>query len=178
MANAQRAFTTRYGARVRVLQTIATFFPAMTEEEVRQNPPPTFETAAVWDTGATGTVITRKVAEALGLKPIGVTEVNHAAGSSMMNEYLVNVALPNGVIFQGVRVTEASLAGIEALIGMDIIASGDFAVTHCNENGGTTLSFCVPSAEEIDFVPRANQDIVRKEGNRQQRRAIKKKKRR
>lgn len=174
MADAQRAFTVRYGARVRVLQTIVTIFPAMTAEEARLTPPQTYETAAVWDTGATGTVITKNVADALGLKPIGVTEVNHAAGSSMMNEYLINVSLPNGVIFQGVRVTEGVLAGIDVLIGMDIIASGDFAVTHCNEEGGTTMSFCVPSSEEIDFVPRAQEDIVAKTGNRAARRAFKK----
>lgn len=160
---------------MRVLQTIVTIFPAMTEEEALKNPPQIFETAAVWDTGATGTVITKKVADHLGLKPIGVTQVNHAAGSSMMNEYLVNVSLPNGVVFQGLRVTEGGLTGIEALIGMDIIASGDFAVTHCNDNGGTTMSFCVPSSEEIDFVPRAGEDEVRKTGNREARRALKKK---
>lgn len=156
------------------MQTPVTIFPAMSEEEARANPPPTVQTAAVWDTGATGTVITKKIADALGLKPIGVTIVNHAAGSSPMNEYFVNVSLPNGVIFQGVRVTEGVLAGIDALIGMDIIASGDFAVTHCNDNGGTTMSFCVPSSEEIDFVPRAQEDVVRKTGNRQERRSLKK----
>jgi hypothetical protein len=35
--------------------------------------------------------------------------------------------------------------GIDVLIGMDIIGSGDFSVTH--HNGNTTFSFCCPSAE-------------------------------
>ena len=85
--------------------------------------------------------------------------------------------LPSNVIFEGLRVTEGILAGTEVLIGMDIIASGDFAVTHCNEDGGTTMSFCVPSVQEIDFVTRARTDEVGKIGNREARRASKKKKR-
>jgi hypothetical protein len=40
--------------------------------------------------------------------------------------------------------------GIDVLIGMDIIGSGDFSVTH--HNGKTTFSFCCPSLREIDFV--------------------------
>jgi preprotein translocase subunit SecA len=36
------------------------------------------------------------------------------------------------------------------LIGMDIIARGDFAVT--NYDGKTVFSFRMPSVEQIDFV--------------------------
>ncbi len=174
----QRAFTTRYAGRVRVLKTeVGIFFP-LSQEEIQKTKPNVRPCVAVWDTGATGTVITKSVAESLGLKPIGVTEVFHAQGKSLTNEYLVNVALPNGVVIGGVRVTEGVLAECEVLIGMDVIGMGDFAVTNSNANGGTTLSFCIPSAGEIDFVPRAREDEILRTGNRAARRALNRKKKR
>lgn len=173
----QRAFTIRYGGRVRVLKTDVGIFLPISREEAQLNPPHVRPCTAVWDTGATGTVITKQVAEELGLKAIGITEVYHAQGSGLTNEYLVNVALPSGVIIPGVRVTEGVLASCDVLIGMDIIAMGDFAVTNVNAQGGTTLSFCIPSVDEIDFVPRSREEEIRRNGNREARRALKKKKR-
>ncbi|MDO6761749.1 retropepsin-like aspartic protease [Tamlana sp. 2_MG-2023] len=106
---------------------------------------------AIWDTGATGTVITSKVATELGLKPTGLVTSNHAGGSSQVPTYLVNIYLPNGIRVQGVRVIEAVLSGnTEILIGMDIISLGDFAFT--NVNGEACFSFRIPSIKQIDYV--------------------------
>jgi uncharacterized protein YchJ len=66
------------------------------------------------------------------------------------NAYLVNIYLPNQVALIGVRVLEASISGADVLLGMDIIAHGDFAIS--NYNGKTTWSFRVPSGDDIDFV--------------------------
>lgn len=173
----QRAFTIRYGGRVRVLKTEVGIFCPSSEEEAKPVTPQVKPCIAIWDTGATGTVVTKQVADELGLKPIGITEVYHAQGKGLTNEYLVNVALLNGVVIPGVRVTEGILAGCDVLIGMDIIAMGDFAVTNANSNGGTTFSFCIPSVAEIDFVPRSRDDETRRKGNRDARRALKKKRR-
>lgn len=171
----QRAFTIRYGGRVNVLKTEVGIFLPISREEIEQAAPKVHPCIAVWDTGANGTVITKQVADELGLKPIGITEVYHAQGKGLTSEYLVNVALPSGVIVPGVRVTEGMLAGCDVLIGMDIIGMGDFAVTNANSHGGTTLSFCIPSVAEIDFVPRSRDDEIRRTGNRNARRALKKK---
>jgi hypothetical protein len=46
-------------------------------------------------------------------------------------------------------VTEADLKDADLLIGMDIIRSGDFAVS--NYQNRTIFSFRCPSLEEIDF---------------------------
>lgn len=173
----QRAFTIRYGGRVTVLKTEIGIFLPVSRKEMEQKTPQVRPCIAVWDTGANGTVITKQVADELGLKAIGITEVYHAQGKGLTNEYLVNVALLNGVIIPGVRVTEGVLAGCDVLIGMDIIGMGDFAVTHTNSQGGTTMSFCIPSVEEIDFVPRSRESEIRRVGNREARRALKKKKR-
>lgn len=104
----------------------------------------------LWDTGASGTVITKKIVDDLGLKPIGKTKVYHADGESIVNVYYINIFLPNQVAFKFVKVTEGKLGGTDVLIGMDIISRGDFAVT--NFSGKTTFTFRVPSLEEIDFV--------------------------
>ena len=110
---------------------------------------------AIWDTGATGSVITQSVVDACGLRPTGMATVHHADGESVQETYLVNIGLPNRVAYPGVRVTKARLlVDADVLIGMDIISTGDFAVT--NLDGLTKFSFRVPSLEHIDFVADAS----------------------
>jgi predicted aspartyl protease len=104
----------------------------------------------LWDTGATGTVISKAVVDKLELKPIGKSKVFHANGESIVNVYAINLFLPNQVGFQFVRVTEGVLNGFDLLIGMDIITIGDFSIS--NVGGKTTFSFRVPSVKEVDFV--------------------------
>lgn len=114
---------------------------------------------ALWDTGATGSVITHKVVDECGLKPIGRANIHHAQGTSTALVYLVSIYLPNQVCFPSLRVTEGDLAGdIEALIGMDIIGQGDFAVS--NMGGKTTFTFRMPSLEQIDFVKQKHSSTV------------------
>lgn len=115
------------------------------------NPPPQKrEYAAVWDTGATGSVITQRVADELGLAPTGICRVHGIEGESETETYLVNIMLPNGVMFHGLKVTRAKLTGFDILIGMDVIAAGDFAVT--NFDAKTVMTFRVPSKVKIDFA--------------------------
>lgn len=107
---------------------------------------------AIWDTGATSTVITRKVVDECSLKPIGMTQ-SHTAGGKIDNcpVYLVSVFLPNFVVFHNLRVVEGQINDNEnILIGMDIICNGDFAITH--HNGKTKFTYRYPSVESIDFV--------------------------
>ncbi|MDG0887849.1 retropepsin-like aspartic protease [Paracholeplasma manati] len=105
---------------------------------------------AIWDTGATSSAITPKVAADLKLSPIGQATVHTANGSTQTNVYVVDILLPNNIWVSDVKVTEAPIVGADALIGMDIILLGDFAVT--NQNNRTTFSFIIPSIKEIDFV--------------------------
>jgi predicted aspartyl protease len=105
---------------------------------------------AIWDTGATGTVITQKIIDACGLKPVGMTMVSGIHGDKPSEIFIVNVELPNAVGFHSVQVTKGEIRGADMLIGMDIISTGDFAVT--NKNGQTIFSFRCPSMEHIDFV--------------------------
>ncbi|MCU0782769.1 MAG: retroviral-like aspartic protease family protein [Verrucomicrobia bacterium] len=106
---------------------------------------------AIWDTGATNSVISQKVVDACGLKPIGMAIVHTGNGSRNSEVYFVNIILPNGVRCSNVRVTKGDMAqDTHLLIGMDIIGVGDFAVTH--KDGKTCFSFRCPSTERIDFV--------------------------
>jgi len=105
---------------------------------------------AIWDTGATGTVINQKVINECGLKPIGIAEVSTANEKRLSSVYLVSIFLPNRVSFPQLRVTEGTISEADVLIGMDIMTRGDFAVT--NSDGRTTFSYRWPSAERIDFV--------------------------
>ena len=168
-----------------MLTTEVGVFLPITKEEATTNTPPIKTYICIWDTGATNSVITKKVVDDLGLKPIGLTEVNHAGGKSIQNVYFVNVILPDNVVVSQVRVTEGKLIAPDnipeqkrpqVLIGMDIISMGDFAVT--NANGKTVLSFRTPPVGEIDFIPTVQASNVMESGNRKQRRAMEAKMRR
>ena len=110
---------------------------------------------AVWDTGATATVITEKVVSECVLKESGETELHGVLGSETTPTYLVDVFLPNKVRVVEVTVAKAPLTGdSEILVGMDIIGTGDFAVS--SYKGKTSFSFRIPSMEQIDFLPPEN----------------------
>ena len=144
------AFTTAYDGLSKVLENKV----RITEAFDPQNSPPLAsvkEFTGLWDTGATNSVITQRVVDDCQLKPTGVTTVNHAQGSSLTETYLVGIMLPNRLVFPQLRVTKGDLVGDpDVLIGMDVIGSGDFAVT--NLGNKTVFSFRAPSAERIDFV--------------------------
>ena len=109
------------------------------------------EFEAIWDTGATGCVITQGVVDACGLISTGRQKVTGVHGESEVDTFLVNIFLPNEVGFSGVPVTIGNLGeNADVLIGMSIINRGDFAVT--NVNAITKFSFRVPSEANIDFV--------------------------
>jgi uncharacterized protein YchJ len=112
------------------------------------------QTTALWDTGASHSVITKSTATALGLIPTAMTRLTHAGGVSDVNSYLVNLYLPNSVMIHTVRVSEIEDKDFGVLVGMDIITFGDFAITNVNNN--TKVSFRYPSLEEIDYVVASN----------------------
>ncbi len=117
------------------------------------------EFEGLWDTGATGSVITDRVAKACGLQPISMTEVHGVGGIHTSNVYLVNIILPNKLMYYEVRVTEGNLPnGTDLLFGMDIISTGDFSVTNMKEN--TVFSFRQPSQHHIDYVESDNKNLL------------------
>lgn len=116
--------------------------------------PNTFK--ALWDTGATHTVITQAVVDRCGLIPTGMTHVSGVHGTAMVETYLANIMLPNSVGFHSLRVTKGIFGQVDfdILIGMDIIAQGDFTISH--PDGKTQFSFSHPSAFDLDLVKLAH----------------------
>lgn len=150
------AFTVKYTGITNRLITEIGLRPAHDPSVPFSNLPPLYKTGALWDTGATASVITQNTAQAMKLTPVGSTLVNHAGGTSPSRTYLVNITLPNNVNVAGVLVTEChDVAGnFGAIIGMDIIAKGDFSLT-CAD-GKSTMSFRIPSISEMDYVKEAD----------------------
>lgn len=113
---------------------------------------------AIWDTGATCSVISNLVVQELNLKPIGKTQMFHADGQTTVNVYYIDILLPNKVAFSALRVTEGKLNNTDVLIGMDIISQGDFAIT--SAQGKTTFSFQLPSTHHTDYVAEFNHNHI------------------
>lgn len=143
------------------IETAIDFCEGFDPAAISPQQPPAFVSGfkAIWDTGATNTVITQKVVDDCKLQPIGMALVHGVHGSEQAETYLVNVRLPNTVAFANVQVTKGQITGADALIGMDIIRSGDFAIT--NTNGKTVMSFRIPSQVCIDFVKEHNDALAK-----------------
>lgn len=149
MESASKSFTLKSNGTLRVLKTPCGVCQAFDPLSGAQHPK-VEQFTGLWDTGATGTVISKSCASKLGLKPISKAKVYHANGEAIVNVYAINLFLPNQVGFQFIKVTEGVLNGTDLLIGMDIISRGDFAIT--NLGGKTVFSFRVPSEGKLDFV--------------------------
>jgi hypothetical protein len=153
------AFTVTFKARVNSIHTEVLVSEAYDPADPNATKIPHHKVKALWDTGATRSVITEETAKALGLTPTGVAQVGHAGGSSMMNTYLVNILLPNRVGIPGVQVSECKGIpnSVGALIGMDIIGRGDFSVT--NADNSTVMSYRLPSVKHIDYVAESKEPL-------------------
>ena len=93
MENPSKAFTLQSnGGLLRVLKTDCGVCPAF-DPLSNQVHPKVEKFTGLWDTGATGTVISARCAVKLGLKPIGKTKVFHADGESIVNIYAINLFL-------------------------------------------------------------------------------------
>lgn len=120
-----------------------------------------FETVALWDTGATNTCISQGLVSKLNLIPTGRKTVCTPSGQAIQSTYLVDIDLPNNVHIQQIPVfgSELDSQGIGVLIGMDIICRGDFSVS--NFKGVTTFTFRMPSIKKTDYVAEINAENIR-----------------
>ena len=142
--------TTRYRGRVREIVSDVTF---STPSTLGITAPKELKVKALWDTGATDCMISETLAFSLGLFPVGRARVFGIHDSEILNEYVVDIIITDQLSFEKriVTATEAFSSDCQALIGMDIIGEGGFAITRGLE-GDTTMSFVVPCTQEIDFV--------------------------
>jgi len=108
---------------------------------------------SIWDTGATHTTISQRLAQFLNLTPVGFTDTHTANGTARCPVHFVDVRFESGLYFHKIPVLTSNLMTTDVLIGTDIISQGDFSVTNCN--GKTIITFGVPSIKCHDYVAEA-----------------------
>lgn len=106
---------------------------------------------ALWDTGASCSLISARVAKVLGLESVGKTGVSgYNRGIDVKDTYLVHIGLPTRDIVTNIKAMECDSEEYDVVIGMDVIEKGDFAIT--NSNDEVKFSFQIPSSADIDFT--------------------------
>ena len=126
------------------------------------------ETMALWDSGASHSSISDRLASKLGLKAVSRGLVIHSGGSHYRNIYLIDILLPKAPSTLRLPVSEfIAPEEFDFILGMDIITLGDFAIT--NYGGQTSCSFCIPPRARLDFdllppSPSGFSDAVMAEG--------------
>lgn len=110
------------------------------------------EVNALWDTGATRTCISERLATNLGLMADGQETLRVADGCEIQsNVYSVQMTMGKFTI-DFIRICELpyDANSYDVIIGMDIMTKGDMSII--NFNGTTVLSFREPSLETINYV--------------------------
>lgn len=145
------SLTIKYSGLATAIITDANISEAYNPEDPPNSLPLNKIFKALWDTGATGTVISEKAASKLDLVPSGKKWIQHAGGKEEKNTYLINLNLPSGLTILGIQATEYPSANQhDIIIGMDVINKGDFSIT--NVDAKTWMSFRIPSIQSIDYV--------------------------
>ncbi|MDE0471628.1 MAG: hypothetical protein OXH57_06775, partial [Ekhidna sp.] len=89
-----------------IVSKIGISVPVMESGGIRGDDKRIHYARALWDTGATDSVVTKSTAKALNLKPTAMTQCFHAGGESRVNSYLVYIYLPNNIFVPNIRVSE------------------------------------------------------------------------
>jgi predicted aspartyl protease len=97
---------------------------------------------AIWDTGATASVISDRIAQLLGLTAVNYVYIETANGVCEVPSYIIDIRLPGGHMIEHISATGTELESCDALIGMDIITLGDFLITNAPN---THFEFRIPS---------------------------------
>jgi hypothetical protein len=149
LAPPHQALTLSSQSRLRVIQTPCEICAAYSAKTAPNPLPAHLPFQGIWDTGATHSAISQNVVDQCGLKQVGLATVHGVHGAEVRPQFLVNIKLHNAQVHD-LLVTSADLGGVDALIGMDVITLGDFAIT--NLRGRTTFTFRIPSIATIDYT--------------------------
>lgn len=143
-------FSLKFNGLARELATEATIIDPITKNSFKVK-------KAIWDTGATASVINVEIAKQMGLVATGQTNVHTANGMKVSNTYVVQLQLiKDSLIVTDLNITEGNLGPhTDMLIGMDVIAGGDFIIE--NEAGKTHFSYCYPPLQnKYNIYQKAN----------------------
>lgn len=124
----------------------------ITNESILYNEEQEANVRVEWDCGATYSSISKELVETLGLKPSGIEMTTSTTNSELSDVYDIILILHDEIGIPMKVGTAANIhsTGIDMLIGMNVIALGDFSIsTFKNE---TCFSFRYPSRCLIDFT--------------------------
>jgi len=143
------AFDAEYKKLVREITTPVSLFSSHASAKGK-----CVKTNAVWDTGATHSVLSPKIVKELGLLPIDsciVRGINHDQISDIV---IASISLTDDLFLTGRRFSVNDIPGSDVLLGMDIITMGDFVIN--NADGKTLFSFVIPPfKDKISFSKKA-----------------------
>lgn len=143
------AFDAEYKKVVREITTPVSLFSSHISAEGK-----CVKTYAVWDTGATHSVLSPEIVKELGLLPIDsclVRGINHDQISDIV---VASISLTSNLLLTGKRFSVNDIPGADVLLGMDIITMGDFVIN--NADGQTLFSFVIPPfKDKISFSKKA-----------------------
>ena len=105
--------------------------------------------SSVWDTGATNTIISTAVVEALELKPVSSTQIEGVGGIIDSSVYRINIYVDGCLEFKSIEALSGDIGDYDLIIGMDIITLGDFVIS--NKDNQTWFAFRYPSSDHIEF---------------------------
>jgi len=144
------AFDAEYSGIPRELTTVAEIFPFASRDDNKS-----IIANILWDTGATHSSLSNKIAKDLGLKSIDTIIVHGVNSSKLADVVIASIRLSGSIFLTGKRFSVNEIPGADVLIGMDIIMLGDFAVS--NSEGKTRFSFVIPPFKnKISFTEKAN----------------------
>lgn len=104
---------------------------------------------AMWDTGATNSLISQAIVNKLALEPYDKAYLSSASGVEVTETYLVHVLLPTGNAILDVEALLSDNDDYDFVVGMDIISKGDFAFT--NFANKSVFSFRCPTKGHVRF---------------------------
>ena len=144
------AFAKQYPALAEDLNTDVEVFPVSSASNQGTG------VYAIWDTGASQTVITHRLMSQLNLIPIDTKVVHGINSKQTVDVVAITIKLPNGLLIPDIRVFVCDIPPpIDMLIGMDIIQLGDFYIS--NTGNCTLFSFVIPPLpEQIDLTQKAD----------------------
>lgn len=99
---------------------------------------------AIWDTGATSSMISSAMAKKLQLQPHGTVQIAGVHGIQNARYYFVDMIFGNGFAIPAIKVSEAAdFGGFDMLVGMDIIGRGIMSIDGTKEH--LKVSFLYPA---------------------------------
>lgn len=113
----------------------------------KNSPTPPEKGNAIWDTGATSSMISAAIARKLQLVPVGTVQIAGVHGVQNAKCYLIDIVFQNGFTVPDIKVSEGSnFGGFDLLVGMDIIGRGVMVIDGMDEKLQVNFQFPADNA--------------------------------